>query len=220
MKKTKIPGIFLNKNKLYTENLSSSKGKKIYNEQLKNINGIEYRSWNPYRSKLAAAVKLGLNDLNLTSESNVLYLGAATGTTVSHISDIVKNGIIYAIEYSPIATKKLLKVCKVRPNIIPIIEDAYHPDRYSPLVSQVDFIYQDISQRNQAEIFIKNVKRYLIKPGHGILMIKARSIDVSLKPKLVYEQVAKQLKENQIKVQNIIDLSPYEKDHAAMIITI
>ena len=151
---------------------------------------------------------------------NVLYLGAATGTTVSHISDIISDGLIYAVENSPIAMKKLLEVCKKRKNILPILENANHPGRYYHLISQIDFIYQDISQRNQAEIFIKNTERYLKKECYSILIVKARSIDVSLKPKEAYKKVQKTLEENGLKIINIMNLSPYEKDHAAFLITI
>ncbi len=216
MKKTKIPGIFIFKKQFFTKN--SVEGTKVYNEKIIKKNGKEYRSWNPYRSKLSAALKNKI-DFKIQPEANVLYLGAATGTTVSHISDIVENGMIYAVENAPVAMKKLIKNCKKRKNIIPISEDAFHPERYSMIVSKVDIVYQDISQRNQAEIFIKNVDRFLKKEGFAIIMVKARSIDVSLKPKKAYEQVCQDLGEKNLKIKEIIDLSPYEKDHAAVLIS-
>lgn len=49
----------------------------------------EYRIWNPFRSKLAAAIMAGIEDVWIRPKSKVLYLGAASGTTVSHVSDIV-----------------------------------------------------------------------------------------------------------------------------------
>ena len=137
MKQSTIKGIFTEQKKLFTINPEACKHISVYSERLVTRGGQEYRSWNPYRSKLAAAFHKGLQ-FSLSPDAQVLYLGAATGTTASHISDIAKNGIIYAIENSPIATKKLLSVCNTRPNLIPIIEDAYHPDRYSPFISQVD----------------------------------------------------------------------------------
>ena len=215
MKTIKTQGIYKDRNRIYTENLY--KGKKIYNEKLVKAKGKEFRSWIPYRSKLAAAILNGL-DFPVKSDSKILYLGAATGTTVSHISDIAKDGIIYSVENSAIAIKDLIKLSEKRDNIIPILEDANHPDRYSSIVSNVDLIYQDISQRNQAQIFISNVERYLKKNRVGILMVKARSIDVSLKPNKAYEIVCKELKDNGLKIKNQVDLSPYEKDHAAILI--
>ncbi|PNX51774.1 MAG: hypothetical protein BV456_01820 [Thermoplasmata archaeon M8B2D] len=216
MKQTNIQGIFKYKNQIFTEN--QTKKIKVYNEKIVKYKNKEFRSWNPYRSKLAAGVLNGLK-FEIKSTYNVLYLGAATGTTVSHISDITKKGTIYAVENSPIALKKLLKLCEKRKNIIPIFEDANHPNRFSLIVPKVDFLYQDISQRNQSEIFIKNAKTYLKKNGLGILMVKARSIDVSLKPKKAYDLVCFDLKKNKFQINDIVDLSPFEKDHAGIVIT-
>jgi len=217
MKSAEIPGVFQERNKIFTINPPSCKGIKVYNERLVKEKDKEYRSWNPYRSKLAAAILKGLT-FEIKPDSKVLYLGAATGTTVSHFSDIVKDGMVFAVESSPVAIKKLIQVCEKRKNIIPILNDAFHPDRYSCLVSSVDFIYQDISQRNQAEIFIENIKRYMDKNVNGILMVKARSIDVSLKPKKAYDMVCEELEENGFKIKCVVDLAPHEKDHAAIMI--
>ena len=218
MKQTETKGIYREKNRIFTENPRSCKGIKVYNEKLTVIGKKEFRSWNPYRSKLAAAILKGLK-FNIEPNDQILYLGAATGTTVSHISDIARKGIIYAIESSPVAVHELIKVSEKRINIIPVLGDANHPDRYSNLISPVDFIYQDISQRNQAEIFIANLRRYLKKNGTGILIVKARSIDVSLPPKQAYHITSSKIKESGLKVFKTIDLTPYEKDHAALVVT-
>ncbi|KYK20320.1 hypothetical protein AYK24_03940 [Thermoplasmatales archaeon SG8-52-4] len=216
MKTKEISGVYWEKNKIFTKNLC--KGLRVYNEKLVKFRGIEYRSWNPFRSKLAAAILNGL-DFSIKSDSKILYLGAATGTTVSHLSDIIKEGMIYSIESSPVAAKGLINLSKKRNNIIPILGDANHPDRYSSIVPNVDMIYQDISQRNQAEIFIINIEKYLKKSKKGILMVKARSIDVSLKPNQAYDIVCSKLEKNNLKIKHKIDLSPYEKDHAAIVIS-
>lgn len=219
MKQISISGVYRFKNKIFTENPSSCKGLKIYDEQLFFHNKKEFRSWNPYKSKFSAAIYKGLKKIRLSENSDILYLGAATGTTVSHLADIAKNGVVYAVEKSPFAVKKLLNLCNRRKNIIPIMSDANHPEKYNVIVPQVDFIYQDISQRNQDEIFIKNVKKYLKNDSQGIIMVKARSINVSLKPQQVYDNVIENLKFNKIKITDIIDLSNYEKDHAAIVIS-
>lgn len=218
MKPEKIEGVFRKGGKIYTENLDSCKGIKVYNEQLIHYKGKEFRSWNPYRSKLAAAVLKKLA-FEIKPDSNVLYLGAATGTTVSHISDIVKNGTVFAVESSPIAANELIKLSRKRQNIVPILEDANHPERYSFFVPSVDIVYQDISQRNQAEIFIENIKKYLKKDGTAIIMVKARSIDVSLTPAKAYELVANKLTEQKLKIEDTVDLASYEKDHAAIVVS-
>ena len=218
MKKTKINGIFIEKNRIFTENPNYCKGLRVYNEKLIKYKGKELRSWNPYRSKLASAILNGLK-IKINSNSKILYLGAATGTTVSHLSDIVIDGCIYSVENSPVAVKKLIELSEKRKNIIPILNDANHPDRYSPIVSNVDLIYQDISQRNQADIFIANVFRFLNKNGVGILIVKARSIDVSLSPNEAYNIVSSNLENKDLKIIDKIDLKPYEKDHAAIVIS-
>lgn len=218
MKPTDIPGVYKVKNKIFTENPDSCKGIKVYNERFVKYKNKIFRSWNPYRSKLAAALLNGLS-IRIKPNSEVLYLGAATGTTVSHISDILKDGTIFSVENSPIAVKKLLGVCEKRKNIIPILEDANHPDRYSFIVPVVDIIYQDISQRNQAEIFIENANRFLKKNGFGIIMVKARSIDVSFEPKKAFDLVSSKLEASGFKILNRLNLNPYEKDHAAILIT-
>ncbi len=206
------------KNKLFTKNLVSCIGTSIYGEQLKQIDGMEYRAWNPYRSKLAAILLKRNFSLFIPNDSVILYLGAATGTTVSHLSDLVNCGTIYAVEHSPVSMKKLLTVIKNRPNIIPIFEDANHPDRYFSITPKVDFVYQDISQRNQADIFIRNIHYYLKPEGMGIIMVKARSIDVSLAPKKAYQIVEHELKTNQLDIINSFSLSPFEKDHAMFMV--
>ena len=218
MKQTNIPYLYQDKKQLFTENLQECKGIKIYGEKIIRNKNKELRSWIPYRSKLAAAILNGL-EIEIKKDYNVLYLGAATGTTVSHISDITRDGIIYAVESSPVSMKKLITVCEKRPNIIPILNDAFHPDRYASIVPYVDLIYQDISQRNQAEIFFENIKKYLRENGTGIIMVKARSIDVAMKPKLVYEKVCNYLKENSLSIKQVFELEPYEKDHAVVVIS-
>ena len=206
------------RNKLFTKNPEHCKGISIYGEQLKTINGKQYRSWNPYRSKFAASLLKKRFVLSLPEDSTVLYLGAATGTTVSHVSDLLPQGIIYAIEHSAISMKKLLNMVEPRKNIIPIFEDANHPDRYFSIVPQVDLVYQDISQRNQADIFIRNMDAYLKPGGTGIIMVKARSIDVSLPPKKAYHIVEEELKNQNVTINQSFTLLPFEKDHAAFVV--
>ena len=216
MKSIGINNVYKMDNKLYTKNLC--KGVRVYGESLKRIDGEEYRAWNPYRSKLAAAILKGLKPEVLTRDARVLYLGAATGTTVSHISDIVVDGIIYAVESSPFAMKTFLGVVERRMNIIPLLMDANHPERYQTVVPRVDLLYQDVSQRNQDDIFIKNVKMYLKPEGMGLLMVKTRSIDVALPPEEIIERVEENLRGDGFNVLQVKQLTPYDKDHAAILV--
>lgn len=216
MESTGILGVFRKNDKLFTQNPEPCTGIKVYSEHLVTENGKEFRSWNPFRSKLAAALLKGLT-VRITPTDRILYLGAATGTTVSHISDIVTNGVVYAIENSPIAMTQLLSVSNLRRNIIPLLEDANHPERYRTFLPPVDMLYQDISQRNQADIFARNAAAFLKQNGMGLLMVKARSIDVALKPKQAYDLVCSQLTTSGFRILSMKELQPYEKDHAVII---
>lgn len=219
MKPTHTTGVYSQKNKLFTINPDTCKNQKVYNEHLITYKGAQYRSWNPYRSKLAALL-LKRHKLTIQPTDHLLYLGAATGTTISHLSDILTKGIIYAVESSPYAMDKLLTLAKQRKNIIPILEDANHPERYIDIIEKTDLIYQDISQRNQAQILCNNIHTYLTAGQTAMLMVKARSIDVSLPPPKAYQLVTDHIQQQGHKVNSIIPLQPYEKDHAALTITV
>ncbi|RLI74841.1 fibrillarin-like rRNA/tRNA 2'-O-methyltransferase [Archaeoglobales archaeon] len=170
-----------------------------------------YREWIPYRSKLAAVYLKG-HHLNIKSNWKILYLGAASGTTVSHLADIVEKGIIYAVEYSAKPFAKFLELTKERKNIIPILEDASNPWKYSGIVERVDFIYQDIAQKNQIEIFKLNSKIFLKESGEGMIMVKARSIDSTVEPEKVFDKVIEELSKS-FKVLKHGSLEPFHKDH-------
>ncbi len=202
-------------NKPYTRNLVSCDS--TYWEVQRRIGGIEYRFWNPQKSKLSAYLVNNGKNFAFQENSNVLYLGAASGTTVSHVSDICPLGRIFAVEVAKNPFRELLSVADKRPNIVPILEDANQPEIYSRLVGQVDIIYQDISQRNQADIFMKNL--FMLKSGGiGYLMVKARCIDVSASPSKVYRNCALELEGAGFEILEALDLGPHEKDHAAIVI--
>ncbi|HLF23406.1 MAG TPA: fibrillarin-like rRNA/tRNA 2'-O-methyltransferase, partial [Burkholderiales bacterium] len=162
-------------------------GRAIHREPLLWIDGREIRVMDPRRSKLAAMFVKGARTIPFGPKYHVLYLGAANGTTASHVSDLVPQGRVYCVEFSARSFRDLLNVCEPRANMIPIMGDAGRPDRYAAMVERVDTLYMDVSQRNQAEIFLKNVRQF--RPRHGILMVKSRSIDVAREPKEVYAEV-------------------------------
>lgn len=202
--------------KLATENLVPKN--QVYNEKLVKIKGTEYRIWNPFRSKLAATIMNGLRDFPFMQKSSVLYLGVSTGTTISHISDIVgQNGIIFGIEHtSRVARDFLDRVASHRKNIIPIIQDARKPQEYFSVFKKVDVAYVDIAQPDQTDIAINNCKMYLKSNGYLFLVIKTRSIDVTKDPKKVISNEIKKL-ESLFEIKQIINLHPYDKDHAIVI---
>jgi len=202
--------------KLATENLVA--GNQVYKEKLVNKKGIEYRVWDPFRSKLAAVIMNGLEIFPFQEKSKVLYLGVSTGTTISHISDIVgPGGIIFGVEHSSRVARDFLdRVASYRKNIIPIMQDARQPQQYFSVFGKVDVVYVDIAQPDQTEIAITNCKMYLKNEGYLFLVIKTRSIDVTKAPRKIIENEKKKLQTN-FELEQVIDLMPYDKDHALVI---
>jgi fibrillarin-like pre-rRNA processing protein len=194
--------------------VNSAPGAQVYGERLIEIEGVEYRLWDPYRSKLAAAIVKGVKDVPITSSSKVLYLGAASGTTASHVSDLVgPDGVVYCVEISSRPLRDLLLVCNRRPNMVPMLADATKPSSYCSLVDKVDIIYQDVAQPEQSEILLANARTFLRDGGHAMLALKARSIDVTKEPREIFRDEMQKL-EQEFEILDTKVLEPYEKDHA------
>lgn len=201
-----FPGVFRFNSEIATEN--SSIGFRVYGEKLIRKNGKEFRVWDPYRSKLAAGILNGLKFLPISERTNVLYLGASSGTTASHIADITK-GFVFCVEFSSRMMQELIQICEKRKNMVPIFADANKPEQYT-FIATIDLIYQDVSQKNQAEILLKNSNIFM--PEYVIIAIKARSIDSIQEPKKIFIQEIEKLK-SKFNVLQIINLKPYDKDH-------
>lgn len=217
-------GIFLARGKddvLVT--LNSTPGKDVYGEKRISVEEKvgddsvkkEYRVWNPFRSKLAAGVIGGLDDIFIKPGSKVLYIGAASGTTVSHVSDIVgPSGVVYAVEFSHRCGRDLINMAKSRTNVVPIIEDARHPLKYRMLMSMVDCIFADVAQPDQARIVAINAHNFLKNNGHVVISIKANCIDSTVAAEQVFSSEVKKMRLEQMKPLEQITLEPYERDHA------
>lgn len=208
-----FPGVFRDEAGLLTKNYVP--GVRVYGEKLISEGGDEYRTWNPYRSKLASAVMSGLKEFPITSGTTVLYLGSATGTTVSHISDIATNGRIVCVEFAPRSMRDFLAVARARDNIIPFLGDAKNPLDYAALAGSVDLLYQDVAQSEQADIVIRNLP--LLKVGGTVMLcIKARSIDVTKDPEDIFRREIALLKPY-VDITEVIDIGAYEKDHSFVV---
>ena len=165
-----------------------------------NITKTEYRVWNPFRSKLAAGVLGGLDEIFIKPGSKVLYLGAASGTSVSHVADIVgPTGTVFAVEFSHRSGRDLINMATHRTNVIPIIEDARHPLRYRMLVSMVDVIFADVAQPDQARIVGLNAHLFLKVGGGVVVSIKANCIDSTAAPEAVFAREVQKMREERIK---------------------
>jgi len=216
-------GVFIARGKedaLVTKNMAV--GESVYGEKRIAVEDeagkIEYRVWNPFRSKLAAAVLGGVDKIHMPPGSKVLYLGAASGTSVSHVSDIVgPEGMVYAVEFSHRSGRDLLNVAKKRTNVVPIIEDARHPHKYRMLVPMVDCIFSDVAQPDQGRIVALNAQYFLKNGGNFVISIKANCIDSTAEPEAVFAGEVKKMQAEKLKPQEQVTLEPYERDHAVVV---
>ena len=215
------PGIFEiasdEKRVLATTNLTP--GRTVYGEELIHIGGIEYRSWSPYRSKLSAAILKGVKNVPITPGNRVLYLGVASGTTCSHVSDIVgAEGHVWGIDFAPRPFRDFIdNLVRYRGNISPVLADAHHPELYSGLVPHVDVIYADVAQADQSNIVARNAEFYLRRDCWAMMAIKSRSIDVNRPPQQVYSEQTEDLKGRGFDIIDLVELEPYEMDHAMVV---
>ncbi|CAM9420965.1 unnamed protein product [Ectocarpus fasciculatus] len=207
--------------------LNSTPGKDVYGEKRIQVENpgpdgtsvkVEYRVWNPFRSKLAAAILGGVDAVHIYPGAKVLYIGGAAGTTVSHVSDIVgPSGCVYAVEFSHRPGRDLINMAKFRTNVIPIIEDARHPLKYRMLMGMVDTIFADVAQPDQARIVALNAQYFLKNGGHFVISIKASCIDSTAPAEVVFAREVKKLQAEQLKPQEQLTLEPYERDHAVVV---
>jgi fibrillarin-like pre-rRNA processing protein len=204
--------------RLATRNLTP--GRAIYGERLVHFKKIEYRVWDAFRSKLAAAITKGMRILPIRPEIRVLYLGAASGTTPSHVSDIVgEKGHVYCVEFASRSLRELVdNVASYRFNMSPLLEDARFPERYAMFIPErVECVYCDIAQPEQAKVLADNADMFLKPAAWALLAVKAQSIDVTKAPRELFRQEARVLKKRSFDVKEIIDLEPYDKAHAMIV---
>jgi fibrillarin-like pre-rRNA processing protein len=203
--------------KLYTKNLDL--GKRVYGEKLISYKGIEYREWDPFRSKLAAIILENPITNFLSENLRCLYLGASSGTTISHLSDIIKSGIIYSVEFAERSMRQLIQNTSNRENVIPIFSDARFPENYAKnIFTHIDIIYQDVAQPRQAEIALENCNYYLKNGGILILAIKSQSIDSIQKSEITYKEEKKILENAGYKILESINIHKYAANHIVLIV--
>jgi fibrillarin-like pre-rRNA processing protein len=197
--------------------VNGARGTKVYDEDLIENEGSEYRTWNPYRSKLAAAMARGMKRMEIKEGSRVLYLGAATGTTSSHVSDIVgKKGIVFAVEISERSMRDLLRVCESRKNVLPMLNDARNVEAYAEDVGKADVIYQDIAAPDQDKILLRNAA-LLKEKGFAYVAVKSQSIDVAKDPKDVFREFTKSISVG-FRVLESIGLEPFDRMHLFLVL--
>jgi len=204
------------RNNIYTKSLVP--GKTPFDERTFRQGPDEYREFDPTRSKLAAAIRKGSTNIGIRKGDAVLYLGSSHGFTCSFVSDMVgKEGLIFAVDPAPRVMRDLVFLSEDRNNIVPLLVDANHPETYADKICTADIVFQDISQRNQAEIFLKNCDLFLKKNGYGLLAVKARSIEVKKKSTQIFQEVRREVEKHYTVIDFRI-LEPFEKDHCIIIV--
>jgi len=204
--------------RLATRNLTP--GRNVYGERLVRFEGAEYRVWDAFRSKLAAAILKGLSMVPIKPDHQVLYLGAASGTTASHVSDIVgERGHVYCVEFASRSIRDLVEnVCAHRLNMLPILEDARMPEKYAMFIrGKVEDVYCDIAQPEQAKVLADNADLFLKEHGWIMLAVKAQSIDVTKEPSEIYKGEIRILENRGFNVKEVVHLEPYDKAHAMIV---
>ncbi len=171
-----------------------------------------WRRWNPRRSKLGAMLDAGMTT-GLAGGETVLYLGAAAGTTVSHIADFA--GPTYAVEFAPRPVRDLLDVAEDRDRLFPLLKDARKPETYAHVVEPVDAVVQDVATRGQAKVALAN-REFLHEDGRLLMAVKARSEDVTADPGAVFDEVVETLSA-EYEVLERRRLEPYHTDHLGLV---
>lgn len=165
--------------------VNANPGVAVRGESLRKFRGVEHRRWDPNRSKLGAGLLRTRNDPTLLlpdAGSTVLYLGAGHGTTISHLHDHLcgaKNrfgGRLVAVDLAPRCLRDLTYLAEHRPGLVPVLGDARKFDAWGVLIpSRIDWLFQDVAQAGQVEIFLSAVRRFLSQDGIGLLSLKAAS---------------------------------------------
>lgn len=195
--------------RLYTA--SAEPGRRVHGERLVSEGGVEYREWPPERSKLSAYIRCGGRLFPFKRGTGVLYLGAASGTTASHVSDAVPGGRVVCVEFSPRSFRDLVRTASGRPNMIPVLADATEPSGYAMFAEGVDVVYSDVAQKRQADILADNME--MCGAMHGMVCIKARSEDVAADPEAVFRRSEARLRERGLRIVDARSLEPYEMAH-------
>lgn len=187
----------------------ATQGEPVYGEPV----AEGWRRWDPHRSKLGAMLEMGL-ETGWERSGAVLYLGAASGTTVSHVADV--SGPTYAVEFAPRPARNLVSVAEDRTNLFALLADARDPESYAHVVeADVDLIVQDVATRGQARVAALN-RRFLAPDGRLVVAIKARSEDVTREPAAVFESILDELRAD-YEILATERLEPFHADHLAVV---
>jgi len=197
----------------FTEAASLDAGA-VYGERVVARGRATLRRWEPSRSKLGAALAKGYTERLPRPDEGWLYLGAATGTTASHIADLVGDGgRLYALERSLRPFARLLRLVERYPNLLPIFGDARRPETYAGDVGPVDGLYADIAQPDQVEILLANARVFLAPSASILLVLKTASMGRAAEPRDHLATARRELEDAGVEVVSVLGLEPFHKRH-------
>ena len=208
--------------------VNANPGIAVRGESLRKFRGVEHRRWDPNRSKLGAGLLRTRNDPSLLlpdAGSTILYLGAGHGTTISHLHDHLcgaKNrfgGRLVAVDLAPRCLRDLTYLAEHRQGLVPVLGDARKFDAWGILIpSRVDWLFQDVAQAGQVEIFLSAVRRFLSKDGIGLLSLKAASErHTEGGDEDIFAEAIAQLS-SEVELLEHINLTGFEDQHALFVI--
>ena len=205
-----------NEKKLAT--LSNMSTNQDYKENLVEMNGKQHSIWNPYMSKLAAAIINGMEIFPILKKTKILYLDPTSEKTIKHISDIVGiNGKIFVVRNIMKNSKNFLEqIAKNRSNIFTIIPDKTNPVRFTGMTETVDVIYIDIAEHNQTESIIQNCKNHLRIGGFLMLIVPTKNIDFANNTSKKNQEERKKLQTSFDIIQEI-NLTDFFKEYSMVI---
>ncbi len=186
----------------------------VYAERWTSWSGRALRTFEPARSKLSAALARGWSGPIPAPEEAWLYLGAASGTTASHVADLVgPAGRVYAVERSLRPFARLLHLAQRWPNLLPILGDAREPERYADRVPLVDGVYADVAQPDQVALLLANVELFLRdRTGRVVLALKTSSIQRGV-PAPAHLRAAEEALGRQLTLAESVRLDPFHRSH-------
>ena len=183
MKETRIFQIQIgNEEQLATKNMV--KGTKTRKEKIVIVNNEEFLEWNPYKSKLAAAIRNGLQILPIIKNSKVVCINLPEESTILHISNIVgSGGSVFVIGVNKNKKSFLNKLVNTQKNIIPIYDTVDELSFSSSVTGKVDVLYVDIPESEQIEQIVEKYGSLL--KNEGFLMFVTKKDDAILENNIV-----------------------------------
>ena len=165
------------KEQLATKNIVE--GTKTHKEKIVIVNDEEFLEWNPYKSKLAAAIRNGLQILPIIKNSKVVCINLLEESTMLHISNIVgSGGSVFVIDVNKNKKSFLNKLVDTHKNIIPIYDAADELSFSSSITGKVDALYVDLPESEQIEQIVEKYGSLL--KNEGFLMLVTKKDDAIL----------------------------------------